>query len=158
MTEHYQKAIDWLKDREAEALLTSDLLQRFPEAAEHELPATIEWIIQQIEQAHENWLRTSTDTEAMLKVCDDVGFGFTLVPEEAKQGRANWLRTSTGTAAMLEARDDVAGWLDKPEDKRIARRQPTGIAAQMTAGEREKIGPDALQRMADVFNGPEEER
>lgn len=37
-------------------------------------------------------------------------------------------------------------------------RQPTGIAAQLADGEREKIGPDALQRMADVFNGPGAER
>ena len=123
MTEHYQKAIAWLQDREAEALLTSDLLQRFPEAAEHELPATIEWIIQQIEQAHDNWLRTSTDTAAMLEICGD-----------------------------------VAKWFDKPADEQSARHQMDGIAAQLTDGEREKIGPDALQRMADVFDGPESER
>lgn len=37
-------------------------------------------------------------------------------------------------------------------------RQPAGIAAQLADEEREKIGPEALQRMADVFNGPEAER
>lgn len=62
----------------------------------------------------------------------------------------------TGFAKKMNKLCEKYPWLD--EALTVELHFGTKPKEEAQAGEREKIGPDALQRMADVFSGPEAER
>lgn len=67
----YAKARSWLEDQKEKAQETALLLQDYPEAKEElEAPAVIEWIEQQLEQTHSEWMRQATTGDALMAICD----------------------------------------------------------------------------------------